>query len=230
MTQHPQDTARRLCTEIERIVSDMMVECGPGYRLAHDMLKLHLKGLGALAQGADTPSPAAGAADGDLADRCRVALACVPESQFKQQLARLFADLQKATPAKVVTDEMVTRFLGWGLPKDFYPDCGISFDGRKDDEWNKTKTWPIGTNLLTADQARQMLEHVLATPPASEPAPKADVALGLVRLLNEARRPSDTEVGNVELAVRIMRYIERTLATHPAAPAAPAVAEPTAEA
>lgn len=61
-----------------------------------------------------------------------------------------------------VTDEMVSRFIGWPLPKTFAPDCGISFDGRKDDEWNKNKTWPIGTNLLTAIEARAMLEHVLA--------------------------------------------------------------------
>ena len=60
-----------------------------------------------------------------------------------------------------VTDAMVDRFLAWPLPKDFAPDCGISFDGRKDDEWNKGKTWPVGTNLLTADQARAMLEYVL---------------------------------------------------------------------
>jgi transcriptional regulator with XRE-family HTH domain len=65
-----------------------------------------------------------------------------------------------------VTDDMVSRFLCWPVPKDFFPDCGISFDGRKDDEWNKGKTWPIGTNLLTAVQARAMLEHVLAAPPA----------------------------------------------------------------
>mgnify|MGYP000735863363 CR=1 FL=1 len=48
-----------------------------------------------------------------------------------------------------VTDEMVSRFLAWRLPVTFSPDCGISFDGRKDDEWNKNKTWPTGTNLLT---------------------------------------------------------------------------------
>lgn len=56
---------------------------------------------------------------------------------------------------------MVDRFLGWPLPRTFAPDCGISFDGRKDDEWNKGKTWPIGTNLFTADEARQMFEHAL---------------------------------------------------------------------
>lgn len=56
-----------------------------------------------------------------------------------------------------VTDEMVTRFLGWSLPKDFAPDGGISFK-----PLNHPNCWPVGTNLFTADQARQMLNHVLA--------------------------------------------------------------------
>ncbi len=56
---------------------------------------------------------------------------------------------------------MVDRFLAWPLPKGFAPDCGISFDGRKDDEWNNNKTWPIGTNLFTADQAREMFEYAM---------------------------------------------------------------------
>ena len=55
----------------------------------------------------------------------------------------------------------VDRFLGWPLPKTFSPDCGISFDCRKDDEWNKNKTWPVGTNLLNAEEARAMFEHAL---------------------------------------------------------------------
>jgi hypothetical protein len=67
-----------------------------------------------------------------------------------------------------VTDEMLNRFLSWKLPIDFSPDCGISFDGRKPDQWNPDKGWPIGTNLLTATQAKAMLEHVLA--PRSETA------------------------------------------------------------
>lgn len=62
-------------------------------------------------------------------------------------------------------DRLVNRFLWWRLPHDFSPDCGINFDGRKDDEWNKDKTWPVGTNLLTADQARAMFEHVLEGTP-----------------------------------------------------------------
>ena len=58
-------------------------------------------------------------------------------------------------------DKMVDRFLCWKLPKDFSPDCGISFDGRQDDELTKNKTWPVGTNLLTAEQAKQMFEYCL---------------------------------------------------------------------
>ena len=73
----------------------------------------------------------------------------------------LQAALAEQPAAPAVTDEIVRRFLSWPLPKDFCPDCGINFDGRKDDQWNKNKTWPIGTNLFTAEQARAMLEHVL---------------------------------------------------------------------
>jgi len=61
-----------------------------------------------------------------------------------------------------VTNEMVDRFLSWKLPKDFCPDAGISFKA----EYNEGTPYaarhePIGTNLLSADQAREMLEHVL---------------------------------------------------------------------
>lgn len=62
-----------------------------------------------------------------------------------------------------VINKMVDRFLCWELPKNFTPDCGISFDGRKDDEWNKNKTWPVGTNLFTAEQAKQMFVDVMLT-------------------------------------------------------------------
>lgn len=58
---------------------------------------------------------------------------------------------------------MVDRFLGWRLPADFQPDAGISFNptynngtpegGRQD---------PVGTNLLTADQAEAMIRHIVA--------------------------------------------------------------------
>jgi hypothetical protein len=48
-----------------------------------------------------------------------------------------------------VTKEMVTRFLSWPVPADVYPDGTPGQPGR------------TGTNLLTAEQAQQMLEYVL---------------------------------------------------------------------
>jgi len=66
---------------------------------------------------------------------------------------------------KTRTDKMVDRFLCWMLPKDFAPDAGISFKPTKPDG-HGTHWWPVGTNLLTAEQARQMLAEV--APPDDE--------------------------------------------------------------
>jgi hypothetical protein len=57
-----------------------------------------------------------------------------------------------------VTDEMVTRFLSWNLPQDFEPDCYILFSPVTARDH---RCWPSGTNLLNAEQAKVMLEHVL---------------------------------------------------------------------
>lgn len=82
-----------------------------------------------------------------------------------------------------VTDEMVHRFLAWELPKDFGPDGGVAFtrevqtvDGKRDRADLGPGWWPVGTNLLTAEQARAMLTHVLATTPVkgAEPVGCAD--------------------------------------------------------
>ena len=51
---------------------------------------------------------------------------------------------------------MVNRFLCWKLPKDFGPDAGITFNKYYPFE---SPHWPIGTNLLTATQAEEMLRH-----------------------------------------------------------------------
>lgn len=59
-----------------------------------------------------------------------------------------------------VTDEMVTRFLSWKLPKDFRPDGGMVFIPTKGRGYD-SPYWPSGTNLFTAQQAREMLEHVI---------------------------------------------------------------------
>jgi hypothetical protein len=58
-----------------------------------------------------------------------------------------------------VTDDMVSRFLTWRLPDDFSPDCGVSFARVHPN--GVTRYEPVGTNLLTAAQAKAMLEHVL---------------------------------------------------------------------
>ena len=47
-------------------------------------------------------------------------------------------------------DELVNRFLTWPVPADVYPDGTPGQPGRS------------GTNLLTAQQAKDMLTHVLA--------------------------------------------------------------------
>lgn len=59
---------------------------------------------------------------------------------------------------------MVSRFLGWKLPKDFGPDCFVSFNRDAAERYS----WPVGTNLLTADQARAMLQYVLGEPAPDE--------------------------------------------------------------
>lgn len=51
---------------------------------------------------------------------------------------------------------LVDRFLGWTLPKDFHPDAGITFTPPNNEAW-----WPVGTNLFTADQAKQMFEQIV---------------------------------------------------------------------
>lgn len=56
---------------------------------------------------------------------------------------------------------MVDRFLGWKLPKTFGPDAGISFNPT-DLQKSGVHPWPIGTNLLDASQAREMIEHIVA--------------------------------------------------------------------
>lgn len=60
---------------------------------------------------------------------------------------------------KSLIDKMVNAFLGWQLPKDFAPDCHVSFDREK--AQTSPHSWPVGTNIFTAEQARQMFEHAV---------------------------------------------------------------------
>lgn len=81
----------------------------------------------------------------------------------------------EATPtapvhAQAVTEEMVNRFLSWPLPDSVQPDGCIGRGQRAGDDRLKWGYPLVGTNLLTADQAREMLEHVLAVPAKHETA------------------------------------------------------------
>lgn len=77
----------------------------------------------------------------------------------RQEYRQMAAD----APARPVIDEarmseMVNRFLGWKLPETFGPDCFVSFDRERA---KANHSWPVGTNLFSASEAREMLEYVL---------------------------------------------------------------------
>ena len=55
-------------------------------------------------------------------------------------------------------DELVNRFLAWKLPADFAPDGSVRYSAVYPPD---SPHWPSGTNLLTAQQAKDMLTHVL---------------------------------------------------------------------
>lgn len=63
-------------------------------------------------------------------------------------------------------EEMVNRFLGWRLPEDFYPDCGISYKKLS------PTSHPIGTNLFSATQAKAMIEYIMRPPKPDERGPE----------------------------------------------------------
>lgn len=57
---------------------------------------------------------------------------------------------------------MAERFLNWGLPNDFSPDGGITFEPIMNRGTRyESPRHPVGTNLLTYTQAREMVRHML---------------------------------------------------------------------
>lgn len=118
---------------------------------------------------------------GSLADNLRIEqtdmgrwIVCVenwfPDEDHARAACRKWKAAYSAAPLIKV---MVDRFLGWRLPQDFYPDCGITF--KHSETWGPyPNNWPIGTNLFTADQARTMFEYVLASPVAALEAPASE--------------------------------------------------------
>ncbi len=65
---------------------------------------------------------------------------------------------------------MVDRFLAWRLPENFSPDGGISFQSvyNENSPWGPSKHEPVGTNLFSADQATEMVRHMLEGMPAAD--------------------------------------------------------------
>lgn len=89
--------------------------------------------------------------------------------------AQLWLDAALLQHEATVKEEMarmaVERFLQWKLPHDFNPDGGITFQPEFNREYMAKqgkppmRHEPTGTNLLTATQAKQMVEYILRTTP-----------------------------------------------------------------
>lgn len=64
-----------------------------------------------------------------------------------------------------MTDEqikhMVDRFLGWRLPTTFSPDGGVRFEREVNGAPRPEAWWPVGTNVLNADEAKAMVRHMI---------------------------------------------------------------------
>lgn len=115
-------------------------------------------------------------------------------------------------PASATVDikAAAKKLMGWPLPTDFSPDCGISFDGRGPDARGYEKTWPTGTNLLTVAQAEQMLTYALdgsiTTSKQPQPAPPVPAPVDeLVQALHEISLASQNSMSGKEECGRIAR-------------------------
>lgn len=93
-----------------------------------------------------------------------------------------------------ISDDMVSRFLTWPVPADVCPDGEPGKPGR------------TGTNLLTAPQARAMLEHVIGF---SEPAMTRAFcaafpgsAAGMINILATRIDARDAEIKRLRTALR----------------------------
>lgn len=78
-----------------------------------------------------------------------------PDAYFMLQLIEILKFEISKNSKQTSIEAMVDRFLCWKLPKDFAPDCGVTFK-----PLNHPTSWPTGTNLFTGEQARAMLLHL----------------------------------------------------------------------
>lgn len=77
-------------------------------------------------------------------------------SAYEHILSLYIPNTEEVKEPSLKIDVMVNRFLQWELPSDFMPDGGVTFD---------KKSKPVGTNLLTYTQAKQMIEFMLSDLP-----------------------------------------------------------------
>lgn len=154
----------------------------------------------------------------DIASRCGSW-----ESFPDEPLQRAYAAVALCSPAQQEPDiaDMVNRFLGWKLPKDFSPDCGITF--KHNETWGEYPNgWPIGTNLFTADQAKAMFEHCLLSTVQQEPAKQHhdDFAVDLFATTMKAKMAASREKGRggwdrpdecdvKDLAAMLVQHVEK---------------------
>ena len=74
---------------------------------------------------------------------------------------------QDTSTVEEIIKEATNRFLGWKLPEDFAPDCGIEFQKEFNVSYNANqglppcKHEPVGTNLFDAQQAKAMVRYIL---------------------------------------------------------------------
>ena len=66
--------------------------------------------------------------------------------------------MNEKTPIETLKQQMVDNFLGWRIPRDFCPDNGVSFNP---DKCVSFGGMPIGSNLFTYEQAREMVDFML---------------------------------------------------------------------
>jgi hypothetical protein len=102
------------------------------------------------------------------------------------------------------TDELVTRFLTWPVPADVYPDGTPGQPGR------------TGTNLLTAEQAKQMLTHVLAADPDGQALrARLDDALFVLGMVDKNNRIDEGEKGKAWSGRFVVDEVRRVLQGKP---------------
>ena len=96
---------------------------------------------------------------------------------------------------------MVDRFLGWRLPEDFRPDCGIQFDADAAKKLNPRngRYEPNGTNLFDYNQAEAMVRHMLTGLPGEDDVGAAEREVGRY-VYRRIERLMDAKAGTPEAA------------------------------